>query len=71
MLRGEDAWAEARFAESHWNEEDPECEECGNEIDEDGNCTNCGAEYLTASQRRQRNAEDKAEYLAQLRSDGE
>ena len=71
MLKGEDAWAEARFAESYWNDEDPECDECGGEINEDGDCMDCGKECLTADQKRIRNAEDKAEYLDQLRRDGE
>lgn len=71
MKTGEEAWADARFAESHWNQEDPECDECGGEIDEDGACMDCGAEYLTADQRRRQNAEDRAEYLDQCRRDGE
>lgn len=71
ILRGEESWAEARFAESKWSEVDPECEECGGEIDEDGDCVNCGATYLTPDQIKQINAEDKAEYLDQCRRDGE
>lgn len=71
ILRGEEAWAEAQFARSHWNDVDPECEECGGAINDGGDCMLCGKPYMSNAERSQCNAEDRAEYLDQCRRDGE
>lgn len=70
MLRGEEAWAEAQFAASHWNQEDPECMECGGVIDDD-RCIECGKPYRSAADIKRENEAARADYLAQLKSDGE
>lgn len=62
MLRGEEAWAEAQFARSHWNHDAPECAECGGEI-EDGECMECGRPHMTDAERREEAEAARADYL--------
>lgn len=70
MLRGEEAWAAARFRESRWNQENPECLACGGKISDDGQfCLSCGTEYETDEQKRRRNSEEKADYIMDDRAD--
>ena len=53
MKASEQAWADASFNASHWNNE-PTCDECGGEINEDGDCDECGAPMLTDGERAER-----------------
>lgn len=71
MLTGEDAHNERLFAASSWNQEDPECDECGGEINEDGDCMDCGKTYMSAAERREEAQVAKAEAYANAREDRE
>jgi hypothetical protein len=68
MLAGEEAWAEAQFARSHWNQDAPECAECGGEV-EDGECLKCGAQYMSKSERKETAAAEAADHYNDQRSE--
>lgn len=63
MKASKSCWEDYSFAVSKWNQE-PECDECGNEIGEDGCCIECGAPMLTDADSKNRMQE--AEYERSL-----
>lgn len=67
MLRGEEAWAETQFARSHWNQENPECAECGGAIDDiSSTCVACGEPYISPAALKEREEAAAADYFDAL-----
>lgn len=65
----EDAYYDRMFADSHWNRDAPECEECGGEIDDDGDCLECGQHHLNDAERKEEMLIERAERRQQEISD--